>query len=285
MHTVKAVCAAAVVLGLAAGQAEAAAPICTSSDELAALRTAAVQQQLMVAALTCQATEDYNRFVLAYRPELQKSDADLKVYFVRRNGTHGEADYDSFKTRLANLSALSNSTNAQAYCANARAAFDMAMRDHRPLASFVADQRLMIALPDQKLCSAEPETRMAAVKPEPVPAKSAEPKAPARPAPLRVAEANLAPASPPASEPHATPPSVPREQSAPPAEIDLKLRPAMSGRAKRMGIIIRVRTISPPPLPPPRPVYYGYAGWPPGWAPPPYPRWYPPASYYFYYGR
>ena len=45
----------------------------------------------MVAGLTCQASDAYNRFVIAYRPELQKSDADLKAYFVRREGAQGRS--------------------------------------------------------------------------------------------------------------------------------------------------------------------------------------------------
>src|SRR5215469_16801466 len=124
----KAASATLISLGLISQAAQAAAPLCTTQDELSALRTAALQQQLMVAGLTCHATEAYNRFVLSYRPELQKSDAELKSYFIRRGGEHGEADYDSFKTKLANLASLSNSTDGRAYCANARVAFEMAMR-------------------------------------------------------------------------------------------------------------------------------------------------------------
>src|SRR6185312_12142097 len=129
-----------------------AASFCTTPDEMAALRTAAVQQELMVAGLTCQSSDAYNRFVLAYGPELQRSDADLKSYFLRREGARGEAAYDTFKTKLANLSSFSDVTNS-AYCANTRAAFAMALSRHQSLASFVADQRLMIALPAQQLCT------------------------------------------------------------------------------------------------------------------------------------
>ena len=110
----------------------------------------------MVAGFTCQASDAYNRFVLAYRPELQKSDADLKTYFLRREGARGEAAYDTFKTKLANLSSLSDIANTTGYCANTHAAFALALESRQSLASFVADQRLMIALPEQQLCSADP---------------------------------------------------------------------------------------------------------------------------------
>src|SRR5215475_12447457 len=144
-----------------------AASFCTTPGEMAALRTAAVQQELMVAGLTCQASDAYNRFVLAYRPELQKSDADLKAYFLRREGARGEAAYDTFKTKLANLSSFSDVTNSTAYCANTRAAFALALASHQSLASFVADQRLMIALPAQQLCAAE-RPIVAQAAPDPV---------------------------------------------------------------------------------------------------------------------
>ena len=99
----------------------------------------------------CKDMEAYNRFVIAYQPELQKSDSTLKKYFIR--GGH-EAGYDTFKTKLANLSSLSSITNIQAYCANAAAAFDMAVGRHPLLDSFVDAQPLMIAMPEQTVCPA-----------------------------------------------------------------------------------------------------------------------------------
>jgi hypothetical protein len=151
------------------------AAVCATDADMAAFRTAAVQQQLMVAALTCHDIDAYNRFVVMYRPELQKSDAELKAYFIKKGS---EAEYDTFKTKLANLSSLSNIANGPAYCANAGAAFDIALRSRQPLASFVADQRLMIALPKQNMCTNRPLQALAAP-----PARLA---APAKP-PLRVA--------------------------------------------------------------------------------------------------
>ena len=171
MRCLKTGTAALISLSLFGAGAEAATSLCTTPDELAALRTAAVQQELMVAGLTCHAIDAYNRFVIAYRPELQKSDADLKAYFVRRDGARGEAEYDTFKTKLANLSSLSDIANSSGYCASTRAAFDMAMRGRQSLASFIADQRLMIALPEQKLCVADPARPITA---------GAEPAAPLR---------------------------------------------------------------------------------------------------------
>jgi hypothetical protein len=110
---------------------------CANPAEAAALKTAVMQQELMVAALQCHETSAYNRFVTSYRPELQDSDATLKSFFVRRGGEHGEAGYDTFKTKAANLSALEQARDSRNFCADAHALFTAAMENRGSLASFV----------------------------------------------------------------------------------------------------------------------------------------------------
>jgi hypothetical protein len=110
---------------------------CATPNEAAALKTAVIQQELMVAALQCRETKAYNRFVMTYRGELQTSDATLKSFFLRRGGEHGEAGYDSFKTKAANLSALEQARNASAFCADAHALFAAAFSNRGSLMSFV----------------------------------------------------------------------------------------------------------------------------------------------------
>ncbi|HKU64803.1 MAG TPA: hypothetical protein VJQ06_07085, partial [Rhizomicrobium sp.] len=94
---------------------------CATAAEAAALKTAVIQQELMVAAFQCREAGAYNRFVTAFRGELQTSDAALKAFFIRRGGAQGEAGYDSFKTKAANLSALEQARNSAAFCADAHA--------------------------------------------------------------------------------------------------------------------------------------------------------------------
>lgn len=290
MHRLKVVSAAAISLSLFGASAQAATSLCTTPEELAALRTAAVQQELMVAGLTCQATDAYNRFVLAYRPELQKSDADLKAYFVRRDGARGEAEYDTFKTKLANLSSLSDISNSTGYCANTRAAFAMAMQDRQSLASFVADQRLMIALPQQQMCVADPVRPMTA-KTEP--AQAARLKLAAL-APIEVSgvPSHDLPAS-----PYGAVTKAPTAKVVPPPPPPAYQPPDTEDNDQDYddGEAVPIPPTPPRPEPPAviqarrDQVYpaqaYQPAGWPPGWGPQPYPRWYGPAPYYYYYGR
>src|SRR3954470_22549137 len=110
---------------------------CASPSDASALKTAVMQQELMVAALQCHEAAAYNRFVMAYRGELQSSDATLKAFFVRRGGEHGEAGYDTFKTKAANLSALEQARDAKSFCADAHALFSGVLAHNGSLMSFV----------------------------------------------------------------------------------------------------------------------------------------------------
>ena len=132
----KTACVALLALNVSlAGPALAAG--CATSADVSALKTAVMQQELMVAAFQCHEADAYNRFVTSYRGELQSSDAALKAFFVRRGGEHGEAGYDTFKTKAANLSALEQARHGQAFCADAHGLFTAALSSPGSLASFV----------------------------------------------------------------------------------------------------------------------------------------------------
>ena len=118
-----------------------AAELCARPDEAMALKTAAVQQELMVAALTCGDAGAYNRFVLSHRGELQDSDAALKGYFQRASERRGEDEYNSYKTALANGFSLASLRGQSAFCRAAEAEFEDST-ESRSLASFVAEQRV-----------------------------------------------------------------------------------------------------------------------------------------------
>src|ERR1700743_429788 len=138
MKTIRTIAATTVALSMLATQAWAG---CTDRSDAMALKTAAVQQELMVAAFTCGDTDGYNRFVTAYQPQLQQSDADLLAYFQRTGST---ADYHSYKTSLANDFSLISTRNNQ-FCDAANAAFDEALgQGHPALTQIVADQPVTV---------------------------------------------------------------------------------------------------------------------------------------------
>jgi hypothetical protein len=130
--------AAALALCLLAGNAIAAAD-CARPQDVTALQTAALQQQLMVAALACHDSASYNRFVNAHQSELQKSDRALMDFFLRRDAGKGLADYSTYKTRQANVASLRSLRDPQ-FCRGAKAAFEAVLKYDRPLAELVSER-------------------------------------------------------------------------------------------------------------------------------------------------
>ncbi|OAI45265.1 hypothetical protein AYO42_03030 [Rhizomicrobium sp. SCGC AG-212-E05] len=134
MKLLQTTCAGIALLALAN---PALAAACATPGEAAALKTAVMHQAMMVAALQCKEVNAYNRFIKTYRGELQSSDAALKGFFVRRGGERGEAGYDSFKTKAANISGLEQARDTKGFCADARALFAASALNAGSLASFV----------------------------------------------------------------------------------------------------------------------------------------------------
>jgi hypothetical protein len=123
----------------------AASADCVSPSDRAPLRTAAMQQELMVAALQCHDVNEYNRFVLSHQSELISSDRALEAYFQRAGQAHGTATYNKYKTELANAASLRSSQNPGGFCGAAGRLFDQALRP-MSLSEIVAD----VALPSDR---------------------------------------------------------------------------------------------------------------------------------------
>src|SRR5579871_6063516 len=128
-----------------AGASAMAAPRCARPEEVTAIQAAAIQQELMVAALTCNEVEHFNAFQTTYGPELRSSDARLEKMFRRLyGGARGEAQYHAFKTRLANHSSMRSIRDNASYCHDARAAFDAALISNKPtLETFVSSVQVV----------------------------------------------------------------------------------------------------------------------------------------------
>jgi hypothetical protein len=116
---------------------------CARPADMTALQTAAMQQRLMVAALSCNAAPAYNDWVHAYQKELQAADQALQSYFKRLNAKTGTSDYHAYKTRLANASSMQSIGDITGYCANAQASFDQALHGSKTtLAVFVSTTKV-----------------------------------------------------------------------------------------------------------------------------------------------
>lgn len=117
-----------------------AASKCALPAEVTAIQASAVQQQLMVAALTCHEITNFNAFQTSFSTELRKSDRQLQSMFRRLFGAgRGTDEYHAFKTRLANDSSIRSIHDNTGYCREAQLVFAAALSPEKPtLANFVS---------------------------------------------------------------------------------------------------------------------------------------------------
>jgi hypothetical protein len=144
-----------------AGQAVAAG--CARPQDMAALKTAALQQQLMVAAYMCHSADAYNRFVLSNQGELLSSDRAVMEFFVRQDPQRGADDYNAFKTKLANSSSLNSQHNSK-FCRNARAVFAALLDQKVKLTELVATRAPGFESDYMRCAKAKTATTLAAVE-------------------------------------------------------------------------------------------------------------------------
>ena len=115
-------------------------PYCTQPQDAVAVRAAAVQQEMMVAAFMCRDVASYNRFVISHQIELQQTDKILMDFFVQNDAQTGFDDYNLFKTELANASSLRSVRDPQ-FCRRVNANFAAALGRSESLA------RVLLELP------------------------------------------------------------------------------------------------------------------------------------------
>jgi hypothetical protein len=138
--------------GIAEAARKAARPAanCAQPSEISAIQATAVQQQLMVSALSCDpaGTPDgakqfvikFNQFQTAFGPELRKSDAAMLRMFKRLYGVRkGDDEYNAFKTRAASNSEMRRIKAFSDFCKAADLVFAAALAPVKPsLTDFVA---------------------------------------------------------------------------------------------------------------------------------------------------
>ena len=125
-----------------------AAEQCARAADFTALQVSALQQQLMVAALTCNDSALYNQFVVAYRTDLIAHDSALKRFFERLGDGEGASRYHTFKTKMANLYSARSSVDRKMFCSTVRTSFSSALgREKTDLASFARSQPSIIDEP------------------------------------------------------------------------------------------------------------------------------------------
>jgi hypothetical protein len=115
---------------------------CADASEVSALQTAAVQQELMDAALGCGDAylHKFNAFQTAFGPELRRSDKTLLDLFKRvYGGPRGDAAYNLFKTNMASKAEIRRVHDIGNFCTSADLVFAAALAASKPtLTDFVS---------------------------------------------------------------------------------------------------------------------------------------------------
>jgi len=83
----------------------------------------ALQSRLMIAALSCNARNDYNQFVNFYQPHLAYHGSGLRKYFRKKYGKGHKRALNRFVTNLANGASQESIRDRGKFCADSRAIF------------------------------------------------------------------------------------------------------------------------------------------------------------------
>ena len=144
------------------------APVCVRPAEKAAFEMSTLKSHLTVTAIQCKAEENYNAFVLKYRPELAGSEKVLTGYFARAYGRRAQSQQDDYITQLANAQSQFAVRSGNLYCSQNIAMLSevMAVKTGSELPAFAQTKPIQQALAVQE-CPTAPAKP--AVKP--VPAK------------------------------------------------------------------------------------------------------------------
>ncbi|MDA1325468.1 MAG: hypothetical protein O3C34_12030 [Proteobacteria bacterium] len=83
----------------------------------------ALQSRLMIAALSCNARNDYNQFVNHYQPQLAYHGTGLRKYFRKKHGKSHKRALNKFVTDLANGASQASIKDRSRFCVESRAIF------------------------------------------------------------------------------------------------------------------------------------------------------------------
>ncbi|WP_186336038.1 hypothetical protein [Komagataeibacter melaceti] len=105
------------------GQALAAGP-CSPSPAHEAFDVQGLKSELMVTALSCNAQEKYNSFVMKFRTKLTNEEHVLNAYFHTTYGRNAQRQHDDYITQLANVQSERGLHSGTAFCQQRISMFD-----------------------------------------------------------------------------------------------------------------------------------------------------------------
>lgn len=148
---------------------------CIRPAERTAVDVRAVQSQLMVAAIACNRTEDYNTFVRRHQAELGAAYNTVAGVFRRAHGAQGQRQYDAYITNLANAQSQEGIRQGSHFCRDIGPLFQAALAapNAGAVAALTAQHRIANPMPiaecpatQQAAAPAQQRTRTAQAQPQ-----------------------------------------------------------------------------------------------------------------------
>ncbi len=138
---------AGLAAALAVGQfafASGAFAQCARPADKSAFDVAGLKSELMVVALSCDAREKYNAFVVRYQPDLRNQERALNTYFSRTFGRRAQKEHDDYITSLANAQSEVGIKEGTLFCLHNVGIFEEVMKlpQGADLASFAGTKSL-----------------------------------------------------------------------------------------------------------------------------------------------
>lgn len=120
------------------------AQFCARPAEKLAMQVAALQSRLMVTALACDASTQFNAFGTANKPSLVQQNKELAGYFNRNYGRRGQAEQDAYTTALANAQSRRRTIDGARFCSDGQQLFAAvaAIKSPAELAPLAASQTI-----------------------------------------------------------------------------------------------------------------------------------------------
>ncbi|MBO1079150.1 hypothetical protein [Roseomonas haemaphysalidis] len=112
---------------------------CLQPAERTGIEVRALQSQLMVAALACNKTNDYNTFVTRYQRDLGEAYKAVTNHFKRVHGAvQGQKQLDIFITQLANAQSQDGIDQGSTFCQNVTPLFQQSLAQNTSMAQLAS---------------------------------------------------------------------------------------------------------------------------------------------------
>ena len=100
---------------------------CMKPAEQQAFHVIALKSSLMVGALSCSQSDQYDEFMTRFQPHILAEQHVVDSYFRRAGGLAGQAQEDDYVTLLANTQSQAGISQGAGFCRAAAAAFQQVL--------------------------------------------------------------------------------------------------------------------------------------------------------------